>query len=163
MVIPPARESTTEERLLAAVSHGSALLFIWGVFLPLGIWIIQRQRSAFVTFHALQALTFQLFHFIYMTLLALGVVMLVVLVQFSVIAISASGQNGSAELSPFFFVLTQLVLIASFSCGLGLYGLLGVLGAILIIAKRDFYYPIFGRRLQRYLEVSSSSVETGIL
>lgn len=42
-------------------------------------------------------------------------------------------------------------------CGLGLYASVGTLGAVLTGAGREFRYPLFGRWLERYLELRPAS------
>ena len=51
---------TPEERILAALAHGSILLSYYGLLIPAIIWITQRERSRFVGFQSLQAIVFQL-------------------------------------------------------------------------------------------------------
>jgi len=64
--------ATTDERRMAALAHGSILLTfvvsvttgglatLAAVLVPLFIWFLYRERSAYVAFHALQATVFQL-------------------------------------------------------------------------------------------------------
>ncbi len=51
MVIPPASTATPDERIAAALAHGSTILFGFGFIVPLIIWITQRKKSAFASFH----------------------------------------------------------------------------------------------------------------
>lgn len=53
-----------DEKVLAAVAHGSILLGpmtngIGGIVTALVIWLVQKDRSAYVAFQALQALAYQ--------------------------------------------------------------------------------------------------------
>ena len=54
---------SSEERLWAALAHGSVLLSFLGPLGPLGIWLSQRCKSAYVRFHALQAMGYQILSF----------------------------------------------------------------------------------------------------
>lgn len=49
---------TSEERLLALFSHLS--IFMGGIALPIIFWAINKEKSKFVSFHALQALFFHI-------------------------------------------------------------------------------------------------------
>ena len=55
---------TQEERTLAALAHGSVLLGavtsgLGGILAALVIWLVQKEKSAYVAFQALQALVYQ--------------------------------------------------------------------------------------------------------
>jgi len=55
---------TKDERTLAALAHGSIVLGlltngIGGIVTALVIWAVQRDKSAYVAYHALQALIYQ--------------------------------------------------------------------------------------------------------
>ena len=81
---------TSNERIWAALAHASVLLtFALGVstgglavivaaLVPLAIWLVFRDRSRFVAFHAMQATTFQLAALAaWLGLLVLGLVVLI--------------------------------------------------------------------------------------
>ena len=48
-----------DERILAALAHGSIIGSIFGMIVPAIIWITQREKSHYVAFQSLQALVFQ--------------------------------------------------------------------------------------------------------
>jgi uncharacterized Tic20 family protein len=50
---------TQDERVMAALSHGSALLPMLGIIAPIIIWVTQKEKSKYVAFQALQALAYQ--------------------------------------------------------------------------------------------------------
>src|SRR5690242_21478902 len=56
--------TTPEERTLAAIAHGSALLTLFtgfaGIIVSFLIWLSQRDRSTYVAYQAMQATVFQL-------------------------------------------------------------------------------------------------------
>jgi uncharacterized Tic20 family protein len=148
MVIPPADSAKSDERIMAALAHGSVMLFGWGFFAPLIIWITYRKKSTFVTFHALQALVYQLFQtvywWIYYGILITGVVIGMMA------SFTAAEQTGDLS-SPYGFISLQIIFLAGIFLGFALYALFGVLGAILTLARKDYRYPILGRWLERYL------------
>jgi uncharacterized Tic20 family protein len=69
-----------DERTMAVLAHGSALLNIFtgagGLIAAVVIWLIQREKSAWVAFHALQSLVFQAAVLV-ITVLVVGVVWVV--------------------------------------------------------------------------------------
>jgi len=59
-----------EERVLAGLAHGSVLLGpltngVGGIVTTLVVWLIQRDKSAYVAFQALQALVYQVVAFFF--------------------------------------------------------------------------------------------------
>lgn len=66
--------TTQDERLLAALAHGSILLGLFsngigGIVTALVIWAVHRQKSAYIASQALQALVYQVATFL-LTMLA---------------------------------------------------------------------------------------------
>lgn len=64
---------TQDEKTLAALAHGSILLGIFtsgmgGIITALVLWLIQKEKSTYVTFQALQALVYQAVTFLVMML-----------------------------------------------------------------------------------------------
>lgn len=64
---------TNEERMLGLFSHLS--IFFGGLVIPLIFWLINKDKSKFVTFHSLQALWFQI---AYAVLIILLVIILII-------------------------------------------------------------------------------------
>jgi uncharacterized Tic20 family protein len=147
-------EITTEERVFAAVSHGSAIMMGWGVMIPLLIWITQREKSKFVKFHALQAMLFQLTQTPFMMVAFFG---------FSIVYIGAmvimgffTAQTGSVNDKVIYFA-SQVVFTAGMFLVMAVYPIIGLVAAALTFAKRDFRYPILGSWLDKYLSQESES------
>lgn len=84
-------EISQEEKLISLLSHLS--LFFGGVILPFIMWIVYRDKSKFVRFHALQALWFQI---LYIALL----VVLVIVVAVLGILTGLITESGSTRQSP---------------------------------------------------------------
>jgi uncharacterized Tic20 family protein len=148
MKIPSAAETTSNERFLAAVAHASIILFGWGIFAPLVLWATQRQKSPFVTFHAFQALFYQLLQTIYTYGILLLVLPVFMSLQFAILVFTAPNER----LMPVGMVLGQMLGMGCIFSLMGLYMLGGVAGAALVLVRRDFRYPLLGGRLKRYLE-----------
>ncbi len=97
----------SDEKLLAMLSHFS--IFLGGIILPIILYFVQKDRSKFVAFHALQAI---FFHLLYAGIIVLSMVALVVV-------FGASGvflDSNSDELPVSFFMgmgLFYIVLIGS--------------------------------------------------
>lgn len=54
----PQENLTSEEKLMAMLSHLS--IVFGGIVLPIIFWATQKEKSKYITFHALQAIFFQL-------------------------------------------------------------------------------------------------------
>lgn len=146
MTIPS--PTTSNERWLAALAHAGILIPTFGLAAPLVVWLAQRQKSAFLTFQALQALAFQL-------LLAVAGVIGGFLSGFLILgftlAAMALGIAIESE-TPFIFMTggTWLVL-GLLLCVLGLFVLLGLIAALACASGANFRYPLLGEWLARYL------------
>ncbi|MEN4011715.1 MAG: DUF4870 domain-containing protein [Chloroflexota bacterium] len=151
MTIPPA--NTSNQRWLAALAHAGILIPTFGLAAPLVIWLAQREKSAFLTFQALQALAFQL-------LLAVAGVIGGFLSGFLVLGISlAAAALGIALQSetPFMFMSGGVWLIFGLLlCALGLFVLSGLIAAIACAGGSNFRYPLLGDWLARYLTAAGT-------
>jgi uncharacterized Tic20 family protein len=147
--IPSSSDTSSDERILAALAHGSVILFGWGVFAPAIIWIVQRRKSAFVAFHALQALAYQLGIMVYS--LVVSLVMAVALTLLTLVIVLLAGSADSQTMPAWIFGL-QFLIFAAIMGAFGLYIGLGLVGGIMILARKDFRYPLFGGWMQRYFE-----------
>ena len=56
----PVASLSQDERIMAALSHATALLPFMGVIAPIVIWVTQKDKSQYVAFQALQAMAYQL-------------------------------------------------------------------------------------------------------
>jgi uncharacterized Tic20 family protein len=135
-----------ENRLLAALAHASVLFSTIGILVPLAIYFIQKKKSGFLAFHALQAFFFQLIG----NLLGLLVTFCVLGVIF-VPAIGAS-MVGNEKLFASFLGIVMLITVAIsllMSFGSTLYGLYGIIAAILTYQGKDFRYVIIGDMIRK--------------
>lgn len=153
MNIPSIQETTSEERTWAALTHISVVFLFWGFIFPLMIWATQRKKSAFVAFHALQALTYQIFEIPVWLVWSLIAPLLAVPVIVFVVGATSRQSGDLPILVPF---LIQFGMFGWMLCGLVLYFVPGVLAMIFIFARRDFYYPLLGQWLKRYLSTESA-------
>jgi len=156
----PQRALTQNERTMAALAHASVVLtfvialgsgglgFLLGVLVPLLIWLAYKDKSAYVSFQALQATVFQ----------AVSVIVMVIVVAVS-IALIVVGWTVSGALTailiglclmPFAVLITVVlalvVLILPFAqLGYGLYA------AYETYQGRDFRYWLIGEALEKEL------------
>jgi hypothetical protein len=140
---------TQEERTLAALAHGSVLLGamtsgLGGILAALVIWLVQKEKSAYVAFQALQALVYQAVVFV-VTMVAWccwGLLwMLLILVP-----LTSNPQAYDAAPPAGLWVGLVLMIIP-----LGLWGLAilyGLWGAVRCLNGADFRYAIVGRWLK---------------
>jgi uncharacterized Tic20 family protein len=146
-------ETTTEERVFAAVSHGSAVMMAWGVVIPLVIWILQREKSKFVKFHALQAMSFQLTQTPFSMVMMFGLM----IVYFAVTLTTGFHSAVIGADNMFGLFASQFTLMAGMFLVMAVYPVIGLVAAALIFTKRDFRYPILGAWLEKYLSQESES------
>ncbi|MDH4136752.1 MAG: DUF4870 domain-containing protein [Anaerolineae bacterium] len=154
----PQRALTQDERTMAALAHASVVLTfiialgsgglgcLLGILVPLLIWLAYKEKSAYVSFQALQATVFQV-----VSILVIAVVLAV-----SIILIVAGWTVSGALtailvglcLMPFAALITVvsalLVLILPFAqLGYGLYA------AYETYQGRDFRYWLIGEALEK--------------
>src|SRR5512145_2488025 len=51
--------ASSDEKIMAALAHGSVFLMFLGPVVPVILWASQRKKSKYVSFHALQAMGYQ--------------------------------------------------------------------------------------------------------
>lgn len=133
-----------DERMLALFSHLS--LFLGGILLPIIFWATNKDKSKFVTFHALQALWF---HVAYIVLLIVYIFAFVIILLVAGLGLGAlSGATGGAEMPVF-----MIILIIAF------YGLLfaiifGAIGYSVYMAIKSYKgevvkYPVIGKMVYK--------------
>ncbi len=139
--------TTQDERLLAALSHISVLLPLWGLILSGMVWATQREKSAYVRQQGAQAVGWQVAEIL---LLLVGFGCYLFSFVFVFLGIMASTGGGDPEppllvFAPFLILFLILGLFAVFM-------LTGLYGAIRSLQGREFAYPVVGRRVRNYLE-----------
>ena len=136
---------TQEEKLLAALAHGSILIPTWGLIIAAVVWITQRGKSVFVERQARQATSWQMAQLgfsLVVGFLAFATAML------GVIFAAATGtMEGDPPLFIFFYLpLIGFLVVAMFSFVGG-----GVWAAIRSLQGRGFVYPLVGARVENFL------------
>jgi uncharacterized Tic20 family protein len=135
----------TENRLLAALAHGSIVTQGIGVLVGVVVYITQRDKSRYVAFQGLQAAVFQLINLI----ITIGLwVVWGVFYGLSMIPLIMQAENNPDAAPPaiFWISLIAMVIPLIYMVVVGLYGLWG---AVRTWQGKDFRYLILGRWLEK--------------
>ena len=152
--------ATQEERLWASLAHASTILtLIVGmltgnlsglvlVFVPLAIYFAYRERSPFVTFHALQAFALQVLATIGWLLLLVGggLALAIGWVVSALLVLVLVG----LLLLPVMLVVTLAFALLMVVAPIAL-GLLALVAAIEVYSGEDYRYPYLGEWLNEQL------------
>jgi len=146
-----------DERVMAALSHVSALLPLIGVIAPIVIWVTQREKSRYVAFQSLQALAYQL-TMIIAWFLSMGCYMCSFFGTFlSLFVTEAAPISQSSDfLAILISVLPFLVIGVIFVFGIA-FVIYGVIGAILAFQGKPFRYVIIGKRVERFMQTGQTA------
>jgi uncharacterized membrane protein len=137
---------STEERVMAAIAHGLGIAYGLGAVGAVVMWLLQKEKSKYVAFQALQAAVYQL-----VGLLAqlIGWGCWGCLYGLSFIPIIANAEKYKDAPPPVFFISLGLMVLP---LGLmGLWILYGLWGALRAFQGRVFRYIVLGHMLERYL------------
>lgn len=136
--------TTSEERLLAALAHGSALITLFtgfaGILISFFIWLSQRDRSTYVAYQALQATVFQL---VCLGIVAVSATVLAVLwVVTGILAMCLVG----LLLVPFALAATLALVVLPFAAAI-----YSLVAAYQTYNGRDYRYPSVGNWLAKQM------------
>lgn len=145
----------SDDKIMAALAHGSIFLAFLGPVIPLVVWISQRRKSRYVRFHALQAMGYQALLF---WLWIAGIILIVALTICLAFPLSIFILKDSDNAGIVPFIIQIFIFISIFGL-MGLSFLTGILGAVFCLLGREFRYPIIGKWLERHL---SYNVDTEI-
>ena len=138
---------TSEEKVLAALAHGSVLFAWFGPIAPTILWVTQRNKSKYVRFHALQAMGYQALAFWGWILGFIAVV----IGMFGVIFVAALVLDSNQMESPAIPIFLQFFTMLSIFGLWGFFFLGGLVGAVFCMTGRQFRYPILGPWLKTKL------------
>jgi hypothetical protein len=140
---------TQDEKTLAGLAHGSILLGVFtsgvgGIIAALVIWLIQKEKSAYVAAQALQALVYQGVTFIVTTLAwcCWGMLWMVM------ILVPITADPGAYDTTPPAGLWVGLFLMVVPLAIWGLAILYGLWGAVRCLGGHDFKYAIIGNWLK---------------
>ncbi len=145
-----------EDNWVLGMCHASAILLMWGIFLPLIIWLTQKGRSVRLRYQSLQALVYQGIgagiSILGMGLYFVGVFALMFLVIGGGMLSSGPGQasNSPASILVLIFLIFFLIIMLSWLILLllvPLYHLFAFIAAVRVIRGQDYKYPVLGKWL----------------
>jgi uncharacterized Tic20 family protein len=147
---------TQDERILAALSHASVIIPLWGLIGAIVIWATQREKSRFVGFQALQGVVYQLF-LIVLAFVGGACYMCSFFGTFLLVPAGIFVTEGAGETDTAAAVISMIV--TGFPlCIMGIFALIGfafvlygLYGAVRVLQGSDFRYAVIGDRLERYL------------
>lgn len=146
----PTTTVSQDERALAAASHAGILLGLFtsgigGILAAMVIWLVNREKSAYVAFQALQAMVYQVATFIVIMLFwcLWGIVWVAFLL--GPLMISPAAYNDVPPPGMWLGLILILVPLAVWTLTIvyALYGAARTLGG------HDFQYALIGRWLKR--------------
>lgn len=138
---------TSEEKVLAALAHGSVLFAWFGPIAPTILWVTQRKKSKYVRFHALQAMGYQALGFWGWILGIIAAFIGMFGVTFLVALVLDANQMKSSAIE----IFLQFFMILSIFGLWGFFFLGGLAGAVFCMTGYDFRYPIIGPWLKNKL------------
>lgn len=140
---------TSDEKIMAALAHGSIFFAFLGPNAPVAIWASQRKKSNYVRFHALQAMGYQAVMF----WLWIAAMILIMCLAFPIsMSMLEDSQNTAA--APFF---VQVFMFLTIFGMMGLFFLAGIIGAVACLLGREFRYPILGTQVKKFLADQNKS------
>ena len=140
-------EPSADERVTAALAHGVVIVaYGLGAVGAAVIWLLQKEKSKYIAFQALQAAVYQL---VGLLVSIIGWSCWGCLYGLSFIPMIANAEKYKDAPPPVFFISLGLMVVP---LGLmGLWMLYGLWGALRAFQGRDFRYIVLGRMLERYL------------
>lgn len=138
-------DRNVENRLLAALAHGSVAAQGVGILVGVLVFITQREKSRFAAFQALQAALYQLISFIIMVVLWIiwGVIYGLSMIP---LIIQAEANPEAAPPLIFWVAMLSMVIPLIYMIVVGMYGLWG---GIRTWQGKDFRYIILGGMLEK--------------
>ena len=142
-----------DERIMAALSHVSAILYFMGLVVPVFIWLTQREKSRYAAFQALQAIVYQLI-MIVVWFLGFGCYMLSIFGTMfgSLVLAEAFNRQPMMDGFPFLFPFGVLGLTFLFWIAYMLYA---IIAAVLTLQGRPFRYLLLGQWVENWYNRNS--------
>jgi uncharacterized Tic20 family protein len=144
-------QPTQDERIMAALSHVTALIPLMGVIAPIIIWATQKEKSKYVSFQALQALVYQIVNVVVMIL---GYGCYFASFFAALIAMPLLDSMADVEMVEFslLFVIFPISVMILFGVLELFFILYGIVAAVFVLQGKPFKYLVIGKRLERYLQ-----------
>jgi len=140
-----------EDRWVAAMSHFSVIIALWGMLAPLIAWMMQGKRSLFLRFQSVQTLVYQ----VGVTLLFLGggfiTVIVLVLLPISLWAMDNPSLNGSVGVVGAAFLLLIMLITTAIILIVPLFHIMGQWAGYRVLKGEDYRYPVIGKLIDRWI------------
>ena len=144
---------TSDERMMAALAH------FFGTLGALIVWLMQKDKSRFVRFQAVQALAF---HFIVMVIMIVLFVCLfgvMFIGMFGTMFAALNNSTSPENLSPFMMfpiMFPTLIFTCIFPFSLALL-IIQIVAAVSVLSGNDFRYPFLGAQVEKFLADENKS------
>jgi uncharacterized Tic20 family protein len=141
-----------EEDWVAGICHSSAIVMIWGMVLPLAVWLTQKERSARLRFQALQAFLFQLgalFIYVFAFIFLFGLMVLILVV--AGVMNSSTGISSDAVLILFIAVFVLMLFLCILLLALPTYHLFALIAWVRVTKGGEYHYPLLGKLIEKRL------------
>jgi uncharacterized Tic20 family protein len=136
---------SVENRLLAALAHGSVVAQGIGILVGVIVYITQREKSRYVAYQGLQAAVYQLVNLI----IVIGMwVVWGIIYGLSMIPLIMQVETNPDAAPPAIFWISMLLMVVPFVY-MVLVGLYGLWGALQTWQGKDFKYLLFGNWLEK--------------
>jgi uncharacterized Tic20 family protein len=159
---PPFDESK-EDQWVAGLCHATAILQLWGLIVPLAVWLTQKDRSTRLRFQAMQAFSYQLLAFIgylgFMALYFVGFIGFFALMIF-LPSLSRGVESPANSLVGIVFVVFMIVILLVWlvvAIAMPAYYLFAAIAGISVLRGKDYRYPILGKFLARRMNIESKA------
>jgi uncharacterized Tic20 family protein len=140
---------TSDEKLMGAVAH------FFGPLVAIIVWITQKEKSRFVKFQALQALTFDMALFLVMGVSSLCIFGAMFLGMFGTLWSTLNTSSSPEDIfalffmAPFMFPFLMFACILPFSLGITVVRLIA---SVSILNGRNYQYPWLGKWVENFLK-----------
>ncbi|MBN1537095.1 MAG: DUF4870 domain-containing protein [Anaerolineales bacterium] len=136
------------ERILAALSHATALIPMVGVIAPIVIWATQKDKSEYVAFQALQAIVYQFIMIVAYFIGMMGYILSIPVMIFF-------GELGSNRFSDAAWIFPMLIMVVIFGGG-AFFILYGGIAAVMAFLGRKFRYILIGVWIEKTMQKNLS-------
>ena len=138
---------TSDEKLMSAIAY------FFGIFGAIIVWILQKDKSRFVRFHATQALAFD-----FIVTVTTGVIFFCI---FGVMFVGMLGtmfttinSSSPSEGVPLFILFSTMMPFTIFTCVFPItiiLTIIRVVAAVSVLNGRDFRYLWLGKQVEKFL------------
>lgn len=139
--------TTSDERVMAALAH------LFGMIAAIIVWAVNREKSRFVRFQALQALALDALWMVLVFGLTSCVMIAIFLGTGLGFAAIANDPSSSGEILPIMLgTMTPWMMFACLMPFSLAYMLARLIACISVATGRDFRYPVIGRQVEAFLK-----------